>query len=87
MAESLVRDWQNRLVPAAKPDEAVPHWVLKVPNGHEDYAVRGWAAFLDSLRGRFETALEAATEEELRDGLTFTVRLEDWAEADLDRGD
>lgn len=82
-----VRDWRNIPVANTGPDVPVTHWECEPhPTSREFTSLveRSMPDFLESMRDGLEEFLEQFTEEELREGVTLTIRLRDIAPADVE---
>ena len=82
MSDQTEHDWQGNVVPVADPQTPVRHWVIDLPDGRT-LAARGWREFLDMAKDRIEEAAEDADDDELADGLTFTIKVQDIATEDV----
>jgi hypothetical protein len=82
---NMVKDWRGEEVPETLPDIPVPHWTCQPdPFGQWDFlAERNYADFLASLKNGLDFILDGYDEDELREGVTITIRLKDIAPADV----
>lgn len=77
-SETTERDWQGRPVPADEsPETVIKVWEITphLSDKYDGLMVRGWQEMLDQLRVIAEHRLEDAEDDDLSEGLTFTVRL------------